>query len=1408
MERWEDHVGKWDGWARARNRNVEFIWWGSSELLELLSGSEHVGRVYFWFGERGFDDAWFEARFDEAIRAAGPRYTPPVHVDLPIALELETFGRTESAINDIKSLARGIRKELQHIGTSGSNKEDPSQEVAVERLSRAAEDILKDLSTLEPTPTGVLPFGDIAQEVASAETVADEIIGALSERARDHDAKRRHEGKPGYYDNPFRRRLHRVYELQSKLRETGVALSHADEFANSNLLIVNGAAGTGKTHLLCDVTQRRLAAKKPTVLLMGQRFVSADVPWSQALQQLDLPRISTAEFVGALEAAAEAAGCRALLIIDAINEGQGRRIWAPNLAAFLAPLERSPWIAVVLSVRSTYEDVVIPEEIRSQAVVVTHHGFAEHEYDATRTFFSYYGLELPSTPILQPEFRNPLFLKTLCKGLSDDGQRRLPRGFHGITASFELYLRVVNKRLAETLGFNPRDELVRKALQSLAEHLVETNKRWVPRDRAEKAVNAQLPGRKFEDSLYRGLVTEGVLIEEIATSGGKHREEFVLISYERFADHLIADLLLRTRLDVNSPEAAFAEGGGLAFVCDKDRHISPGLLEALCIQVPERVGEELIKLAPALVDRSLIRDAFRQSVVWRKLGAFSESTQTVLNEFTQSQHDFDDTVDVLLTVAIVEGHPLNAEFLDARLRRDSMADRDSWWSTYLHRAWGTRGAVDRIVDWASGISPETDLGAQVVDLTSIALAWMLTSSNRFLRDRATKALVSLLTGRFQATSRLVDRFFDVDDPYVTERIFAVAYGQVMRSNDVESVGALAARVYDRVFAGGTPRPHILLRDYARGVIERALRLGAELTVDEQLIRPPYASPWPHIPEEDEIQPLLPDWGHGSQNSGEVDWGWNLIAGSVLDDDFARYVIGTNSSSSNWLSLRLDEEPWQSPRKRMAALLSTLDSSVQLAWKRYREAEQRVRLLVRLAGLREFGSGKRRKQRPPNEEKGVEVGEAEQARETALRDFQATVSAEKWKDVESILRSVNEGDDDRPPRFDLKLIQRYVLWRVSDLGWTSERFGEFDRSEIRSQGREARKAERIGKKYQWIGYHEILAYIADHYQYREWLREEVGDQAYDGTWQESLRDIDPSCTLPSTPGGTSWNGHSRSWWGGPWYSAWDETGSHGDWILRENDIPELSDFLTVVHPEDGSRWVNVLGYFNWRQPHPPDLDSIDVERRDFWVHLTGYFLHARDVRPFMNWAKGVDFWGRWMPDPPEVYGMFLGEYGWSPAFRYFNQPYYGAEQWTNPGNGCPISVRIGSFEYVKESGGFDCSINESYALHLPIYELVDRLGLQWTGRSADYIERNGSVAAFDPTAYEEGPTALLLREDLLKRYLSIEGLALCWTALGEKRVLGGGFGGKYHGALRMSGAYALRDSGPEGFLVTRRDNPKA
>ncbi|SEN06152.1 hypothetical protein SAMN05444354_12968 [Stigmatella aurantiaca] len=147
-EKWDDHVEKWVKWASAKGMSVEFVYWGSHELLERLTRSEHVGRVQFWFDVRGFDAAWFNARLNEALRTAGPRYTPEVHVELPIAGEFEAFGRTARFFDSQKANARNIREKLRPLEYS---KVAADAKIAVEltSLSSKVQAVLSSLARID-----------------------------------------------------------------------------------------------------------------------------------------------------------------------------------------------------------------------------------------------------------------------------------------------------------------------------------------------------------------------------------------------------------------------------------------------------------------------------------------------------------------------------------------------------------------------------------------------------------------------------------------------------------------------------------------------------------------------------------------------------------------------------------------------------------------------------------------------------------------------------------------------------------------------------------------------------------------------------------------------------------------------------------------------------------------------------------------------------------------------------------------------------------------------------------------------------------------------------------------------------------------------------------------------------------
>lgn len=1414
LEQWNARGRKWQRWAKERGMEVKFIWWGSSELIERLSAEKNAGRLRFWFDDLyTFSQDWFAHRLDEAIAAADERYTPKVHVDLDVAQSLEMFGQTEGAINEILSLAREVGKKFKLLRSSPHESHHVDEEFGLAELQDAGARIVEAIEVLDFAPDGAPDIPGVVAMLDHATTLAEQAadrLGAL-EKAEDETAKAPDASAAGqpsdYRFQEWRTRLRlverRLWTARSTLLDAAPLLSKA-------VLILEGEAGAGKTHLLCAAAEHRCDAGMPTALLMGQRFGSPDNPWPQLFNQLSLESMQSDQFVGALEAAAQTAGCRALIIIDALNEGQGIEIWPDHLAPLLTRLTSSPWISVLLSIRSTYLEDLIPAGVREQAACLEHQGFLGNESEALKIYFDHYELELPSGPVLLPEFRRPLFLKSICEGLRDTGERRLPQGFHGISAVFDLYLDAVSRRVARRTGHDPRENLIRQALERLAQRMHENRQHALSRREARDIVEALLPGRRFEESLFHAMIAEGVLLQEANPSGQGQRQEQILLTYERFSDHVIADYLLDAHFDIGDPAAAFSDSGGLAFVRTGEWWLGP--IEALCVQLPERHGLELFSLVPEALEHPSAVRVFLESLVWRATDAFTEDTQATLKALIDGPSGIPtrNFFDALLTVATIPGHAFNADYLDSYLRSLEMPDRDARWSTYLHNAYGGESALDRILDWATSLRQEevVRLDGDAVDLCGVALAWMLTSSNRFVRDRATKGLVALFSGRLDQLRGLLERFQGVDDLYVAERLYAVAYGCATHCHDPEELNGLAGFVYRRVFADDAPPPHILLRDYARGVVERALYLGADLDVRAALIRPPYSSAWPNVPSADELARLAPrpdatDLDRFDPRRAESD-----IHFSVMYGDFGRYIIGADHKRGPWLDRKLSDEPWRDPDELMAELEAELSSSSLQGLEAY-QTVRRKRLFhsmwdrsaepIELPHLNAEGEPV---DSQPVAEIIAEAPTADEDSDTSAeqversRDaFLSTLSPARLEQYLGLEHARAEN-----PYLDKELVQRYVLWRVFDLGWTSERFGRFDLYVDFHYSRESAKPERIGKKYQWIAYHEFLAYLSDHHQFDSGYAADPSRYRFNGPWQIRRRDIDPTAATDLPTGTLSGEERSSEWWRGYEFREWRPDLATREWLDLTLDDRELAQLLRVTDPQDGSAWLNLRALRSWRDPSWTGSEAEPEDRRQVWTHANAYLVDAEQAGEFYRWARQVHFIGQWMPEPRYETEIFLGEHGWSPAYLDTQGVDTDTVVDTPPETPeCPAPVYVTAFAYLNESGDYDCSLQDSHRFAVPEPVLIDGLDLRWGGEDSGFFDAAGQLGAFasDPRG---SATSLWVREDLIRQFLVRDRLALVWTVVGEKELIGGRGSRRWTGSLRFTGAYRFEPAGNEELRI--------
>lgn len=128
---------------------------------------------------------------------------------------------------------------------------------------------------------------------------------------------------------------------------------------------------------------------------------------------------------------------------------------------------------------------------------------------------------------------------------------------------------------------------------------------------------------------------------------------------------------------------------------------------------------------------------------------------------------------------------------------------------------------------------------------------MLTSSNRWLRDTTSKAIIEILKENFEFCEYLLETFADVNDPYVIQRLYGAVFGACVKrtSDSNDSYRSLVDRVYKNIFNKEIVYPDILLRDYARLIIERYIfeYPNVELNIEVDKIKPPYKSiPIPEI----------------------------------------------------------------------------------------------------------------------------------------------------------------------------------------------------------------------------------------------------------------------------------------------------------------------------------------------------------------------------------------------------------------------------------------------------------------------------------------------------------------------------------------------------------------------------------
>lgn len=873
-------IKKWEKLVSNYRDRVQFELWSASCLEDLLTRPDNAGKRAVFFGELELNEHWFRDKLDEARTSLGEKYAPDARVALPeLFYYFEVLGRTRRFRDELLEWSNRISRHCEHLEhyreTAAANTQLEMHEGLVACLERIS--MLLRQSAEISDPCHKLPVEELTREANEAAQKAWKARQTLEAFGTGKILNEREKEYAG--------RLSDTATLLSEFVDT--VENEKWDLANEVGFALYGEAGVGKSHCLFDIALSRQEQGLFSIFVLGHQFPTNSQPIVDLATLLGLGSHPEEVILGALSSVAESTGAPLILFIDALNESERRSYWADHLPTLVEKLRRHPWLRMVVSYRTAYRQELMGE--RQLMPEIEHPGFAGHETEALSRLCAFYGVEFFSLPILSPEFHNPLFLHLILRALRDAGETVWPRGLHGFKQAYELFVSNCNKRIARRLNCDPDAGWVRRAIQALASRMANYGKDWVAIEEAKEIIDGVYPERSthvdYSRSLFRALIDEHVIMTDKIWNSAGGWIEVIRFTFQRFADHAIAEQLLELLGNHPSDEdfrAALGAGGII------DLHsLGPNVIEALTIQLPERFGKELVEY----IDwndkylQYLGRQALLHSLVWRDPNAFppAEQLRAYIDEKLGGLTD--EVFDVLLTVCARPEHPLNANALHRHLVRLPMAERDALWTLYLHRNLSEPGSpIQRILDWGAK-ADFSRVDQQCVELFATAVSWLFTSSNRELRDRATKVLARIFYQRLDCAKAVLERFRDVNDLYVKERLYGAVYGACLWHDrkQREFLADLAQWFYTQEFKHGSPILHLLARDYARGVIEVARRADAlPKGLKLKKVCPPYRSPWPL-----EDAPPLPSWDQLEKGSG-----LSAIADSLRLPlgDFARYIV--------------------------------------------------------------------------------------------------------------------------------------------------------------------------------------------------------------------------------------------------------------------------------------------------------------------------------------------------------------------------------------------------------------------------------------------------------------------------------------------------------------------------------------
>jgi hypothetical protein len=1096
-----------------------------------------------------------------------------------------------------------------------------------------------------------------------------------------------------------------------------------------NILLISGEALIGKTHLFCDVAINQLKINRPTLLFFGNEFNNNGTILSNMINNLGIIKCSDDDFLINLDKLGKEHNTKTLIMIDAINETKDMSLWRNGLIEFCIKIKSYNNLALALSIRDVEKNKLISndneEYIFNEIVEVEHKGFEGIEMEAIQTFCKALGVDFPKVPIHTHRlFVNPGILFLYIEIIKNN-IKKINTDIISPTVIFKTYLENLNRKFYQKYSdeVDEDDEVIQEAIKAFIS--IGSKDDYTHFYLNYKVVSKEL--KSLHNKVLEFLISEGVF-NKIKTDDNTH----LYFTYQKFENYFIVDYLLN---DFEKNKET---------ILNLIKNYNGAISEALLTQIPENLNKEVFDLNVWLVRDSYISQQYINSLIWRKVNAINDDTFKYIN-FVLPLHDlYNDYLDVVLQLSTIPNHPLNILRLHRRLLKFKLSERDYYWSIYIHNSFIDDGIVKKIIHWAWSKDEEFEIIDESLYLYGLTLSWFLTSSNRELRDSATKSLVNLFTNKIDVFLQVLIEFENINDLYILERLYAVGYGIVLRSFNHNGFKELSEYIYNTVFNQDQVIEHILLRDYARFTIEHINKI-ISLSFDLKKIHPPYNQ---------NIQWELPKIDKSEVEKYRNDY--RSIYSSSLSGDFKIYQV--YSYANHFLNLKICDRPHEKlPQERYDDFFNGLNEKQTKAYDKTRLASHEVLKIMNTevkddSVLDEL------------EDTDIDSNSIQELKKTKIEqsDFKSLLSPQQLKEYDEIV--INYYDINKNQHnIDIKSIKRLIFLEAIKLGWKKELFEEFD-NHTNSWDRHEHRTERIGKKYQWTALHTVLAKLLDNYEYQDG-RSSHKISNYEGTYQISIRDIDPTTILNNKVK------KENKYWFNINKDFENSQISDIEWMSSSYKLPNILDIINIKN--------NSIEYFLLNMNFSLDGNKNNTKYRNLYYAIDSFIVKKDDMNSIIEWMKKQNFYARKMPHSSHFHDTYLREYPNSNSYNYIDDYYYGQMTWDDSFDDVssiiPAKVLLTSTGYFNEGRSYDLSVEEGIEVKLPNKWFIDEMRLKQSLNDGEWINEDKEIVFFDPTVesccvseYNENGV-LVANMKLLLDFLDKNGYTIFWILWGEKQV---------------------------------------